>query len=350
MLRDTWVESGVAWRGRGGEGRGGGSVSGWAALRGGGGGLRRRTGGAARGGVGGGRKGADLREGVQVAEGEGEGDRLVEVDVDRVVRLRGGGGVWWGGLCVREGLAGKGKTAGGWARAPGGRTGGAGRGCPRARLVDGRVLLERDVRAANVPGRAKLNPILGHGDDHWRGAGGKRGRSAVSGRGRAPRPAGAPAGAESEQSPVSPMDERSLQMRWNSPEFILMVAEYSVSGMPRCSLSMSMSLSSNSEMRSWSAARGGGRGGEREARAGKKGTAAGQRGLVRFLAPGGAGRPSAGRRQRACALEHEGHNIPSVISLHGDDVVLVCALEHLALHGRVVETRAPSAPECRRRQ
>lgn len=60
-----------------------------------------------------------------------------------------------------------------------------------------------------------------------------------------------------EAAPVSPIEERSLQMRWNSAELILMVAAYSVSGMPRCSLSMSMSLSSNSEILSCSA--GGGR-------------------------------------------------------------------------------------------
>ena len=39
---------------------------------------------------------------------------------------------------------------------------------------------------------------------------------------------------------------KSLQMRWNSAEGIEMVAAYSVSGMPRCSWSMSMSLMSYS--------------------------------------------------------------------------------------------------------
>ena len=42
-----------------------------------------------------------------------------------------------------------------------------------------------------------------------------------------------------------------LQMRWNSLEGIRTVAVYSVSGIPSCSLSMSISLSSKSLMRSW---------------------------------------------------------------------------------------------------
>jgi hypothetical protein len=41
---------------------------------------------------------------------------------------------------------------------------------------------------------------------------------------------------------VSPMLLRSLQMRAYSALGMRMVAEYSVSGMPRCSLSMSISL------------------------------------------------------------------------------------------------------------
>lgn len=47
--------------------------------------------------------------------------------------------------------------------------------------------------------------------------------------------------------PVSPMELRSRQMRWNSAEGMRTEAAYSVSGMPRFSLLMSMSLSSNSE-------------------------------------------------------------------------------------------------------
>lgn len=42
-----------------------------------------------------------------------------------------------------------------------------------------------------------------------------------------------------------------LQMRWNSCAGIRTVAVYSVSGMPSCSLSMSISFSSKSLMRSW---------------------------------------------------------------------------------------------------
>ena len=42
-----------------------------------------------------------------------------------------------------------------------------------------------------------------------------------------------------------------LQMRWNSLDGIRTVAVYSVSGMPSCSLSMSISFSSKSLMRSW---------------------------------------------------------------------------------------------------
>ena len=40
-------------------------------------------------------------------------------------------------------------------------------------------------------------------------------------------------------------------MRWNSADGIFTTALYSVSGMPRCSLSMSISLSSKSEILSW---------------------------------------------------------------------------------------------------
>ena len=58
---------------------------------------------------------------------------------------------------------------------------------------------------------------------------------------------------DTEMVTVSPMEERSRQMRWNSAEGIFTVAAYSVSGMPRCSESMSMSLSSKSEILSWSA-------------------------------------------------------------------------------------------------
>ena len=54
------------------------------------------------------------------------------------------------------------------------------------------------------------------------------------------------------RAPVSPMLVRSLQMRMNSEEGILTTAEYSVSGMPRCSLSMSISFSSKSLILSWS--------------------------------------------------------------------------------------------------
>jgi hypothetical protein len=50
---------------------------------------------------------------------------------------------------------------------------------------------------------------------------------------------------------VSPTICRSRVMRWNSDAGILMVAVYSVSGMPRCSLSIAISRSSKSEMRSW---------------------------------------------------------------------------------------------------
>ena len=54
---------------------------------------------------------------------------------------------------------------------------------------------------------------------------------------------------------VSPMVDRSRMMRWNSPEDMRTVAMYSVSGMPRCSLSMSISFMLNSEMRSDAAGR-----------------------------------------------------------------------------------------------
>mmetsp|Transcript_85602 Transcript_85602/g.184796 ORF Transcript_85602/g.184796 Transcript_85602/m.184796 type:complete len:254 (-) Transcript_85602:24-785(-) len=49
---------------------------------------------------------------------------------------------------------------------------------------------------------------------------------------------------------VSPSTARSRMMRWNSAEGMRMVQLYSVSGMPRCSDSMSISFSSNSETRS----------------------------------------------------------------------------------------------------
>jgi hypothetical protein len=51
---------------------------------------------------------------------------------------------------------------------------------------------------------------------------------------------------------VSPMELKSAQIRLNSDEGIFTVAAYSVSGMPRCSESMSISLSSKSEILSWS--------------------------------------------------------------------------------------------------
>jgi len=47
---------------------------------------------------------------------------------------------------------------------------------------------------------------------------------------------------------VSPMLLRSRQMRWNSELGIFTVAAYSVSGIPRCSLSMSINFSSKSEI------------------------------------------------------------------------------------------------------
>lgn len=53
-------------------------------------------------------------------------------------------------------------------------------------------------------------------------------------------------------APVSPMVERSRQIRRNSELGIFTTALYSVSGIPRCSLSMSMSLSSKSLILSWS--------------------------------------------------------------------------------------------------
>lgn len=51
---------------------------------------------------------------------------------------------------------------------------------------------------------------------------------------------------------VSPMADRSRQMRWNSDEGILTVASNWESGMPSCSLSMSSRRRLNAEMRSWS--------------------------------------------------------------------------------------------------
>merc|ERR1711935_1043165 len=53
------------------------------------------------------------------------------------------------------------------------------------------------------------------------------------------------------------MEERSRQIRANSALGILTVAAYSVSGMPRCSESMSISFSSKSEILSWSVGWGG---------------------------------------------------------------------------------------------
>jgi len=47
--------------------------------------------------------------------------------------------------------------------------------------------------------------------------------------------------------PVSPKVLRLRTMRWNKPAGILTIALYSVSGMPRCSLSMSKSFNSKSE-------------------------------------------------------------------------------------------------------
>ena len=56
---------------------------------------------------------------------------------------------------------------------------------------------------------------------------------------------------------MSPMLLRSLTMRAYSAAGMVTVALYSVSGMPRCSLSMSISLSSKSDTRSSSAGTGG---------------------------------------------------------------------------------------------
>mmetsp|Transcript_833 Transcript_833/g.2949 ORF Transcript_833/g.2949 Transcript_833/m.2949 type:complete len:229 (-) Transcript_833:7-693(-) len=50
---------------------------------------------------------------------------------------------------------------------------------------------------------------------------------------------------------VSPSTDMSRTILWNSPADIFTVVEYSCSGMPRCSESMSINLSSNSETRSW---------------------------------------------------------------------------------------------------
>lgn len=53
--------------------------------------------------------------------------------------------------------------------------------------------------------------------------------------------------------PVSPMLLRSLQILANSAEGILTIAWYSASGIPRCSLSMSISFISKSEILSCAA-------------------------------------------------------------------------------------------------
>ena len=53
---------------------------------------------------------------------------------------------------------------------------------------------------------------------------------------------------------MSPIDAKSLTILWNSPAGMRTVALYSVSGMPRFSLLMSISFSSNSDTRSWAAA------------------------------------------------------------------------------------------------
>ena len=50
---------------------------------------------------------------------------------------------------------------------------------------------------------------------------------------------------------VSPRIERSRQIFWNSPEGMVTSELYSVSGMPRCSLSITMSIISKSEIFSW---------------------------------------------------------------------------------------------------
>ena len=54
-----------------------------------------------------------------------------------------------------------------------------------------------------------------------------------------------------EHAPVSPKVVKSRQILENSPDGMVTSALYSVSGIPRCSLSMTISLSSKSEIFSW---------------------------------------------------------------------------------------------------
>lgn len=130
--------------------------------------------------------------------------------------------------------------------------------------------LAQDLRAANVAGGAKLDCILGHADLHCgsqqaqqgsshRGRDGALGKAdPLKGRARHAsqrvhlQPGVAQRGGTGD-APVSPMVDRSLTIRWNSAAGSFTVASYSASGMPRCSLSMSISFRSNWDTRSWSA-------------------------------------------------------------------------------------------------
>ena len=111
-----------------------------------------------------------------------------------------------------------------------------------------------------------------------------------------------------------------------------MTALYSVSGMPRCSLSISISFSSKSLILSWSGgvAAGGEEGG---AQGGVRGTGHPSReGLLKRKWPG---RPRPGRlaprQPRTLVLEHKRDSVAVVVGLHGDDIVVSRALQHLGL-------------------
>ena len=140
---------------------------------------------------------------------------------------------------------------------------------------------------------------------------------------------------------VSPMVAKSLQMRWNSTDGILMVTAYSVSGIPKCSLSMSMSFNSKSEIFSWPAS-------------------------FRLVSPSLARRlsrrvavtiaPIASRTRR---LKHKRHDITGIVRFHGDRVVVTgpnifaCARFKIPTNSQSPSSRssvrAPSSSRARRR-
>ena len=105
-----------------------------------------------------------------------------------------------------------------------------------------------------------------------------------------------------------PMVAKSLQMRWNSTDGILMVTAYSVSGIPKCSLSMSMSFNSEVEIFLGSSFR---------LRQSLTRPASSPLAAVTIA-------PIASRTRR---LKHKRHDITGIVRFHGDRVVVTGALQ-----------------------